>query len=429
MEETLPSAKPLSEEIDSRIDTQKYKVFLERAKSFFSQITPGDRVYLNHHDDSDGITAAVFIYTYLKEKFGDTIAIDLGSEVTSTDQFAQNSNAADHIISVDYWLEEIEEGQRQLRKISSEGKSVLMIDHHDREITDLTPADLAPHESPQHDPSFPETISSNAPLTYISPKRIGSSIPSEDFPAALLTFKLISDLATEDNIDISHLQHLLRISLVGDYSVPQWEEAVPPFDTDQTAYKLGKMMNAAENLANPSILVEYLYQNPDLSILMSTPEIQVLQFLETWFHEEAERIANTMPPANGPIFHTIQPEDIRRIETNGFRLTLKQQLRLGKRLADILTSKTSPEVGPTIIIMQIVDETNEALHLHISARDERPLKPFHMGILMQKLYATGGGHPNAGSATMRLPNQQPHTEIISRTTARILELTNSPKHF
>lgn len=259
------------------------------------------------------------------------------------------------------------------------GKHFLIFDHHDERLDDFDPIneDAATMEP---NPRIPEVAMSKAgagSFTYVSPKRLGSE--SEHFPAALIAFGM---LAHTGKVDLKKWEQLLLVAIGGDYAKNEWRGFC--FEHEKIARQgqyMGRILNAADNLKDPSRLITLMCQNPDLSEIMRSPEMEMLMKLDMAM---SEMMLGVIEPGSPLVFYHVDESDEERMDPEDPEDIHVHPPIIHKRFSDKLVEETYGE--KTVIITQFGRNAQEKIiSIHISARDAQPEDNHNMGTLMAEL--------------------------------------------
>lgn len=381
-------------DFEAMVNPERLRHYDQKVQEWIERIRPGDTVLVACHKDGDGISGGAVCAAFLKILFGDQINITFAHSLPSSQTFYAQAEQAQHVLITDLWIHNTEAGQSGLLALSEQGKNFLVFDHHDERLDDFDPINDQPH-SMEPNPRIPETRMNRAgagSFAYVSPKRLGCK--SEHFPAALIAFGM---LARTGKVDLERWKQLLLIAIGGDYAKDGWDNFC--FEHDKVAEKgqyIGRLLNAADNLKDPSRLITLMCQNPDLSEIMRSPEMEMLIRLDI---KMSEALLGAIDPESRLVLYHIDESEEEEMDPEDPENICVHPPILHKRFSDKVIEETRGE--KTSIITQFErDEQGEINSIHISARDIQPGYHHNMGVLMAELAENGGGHANAGGATI-----------------------------
>lgn len=405
-------------------DPEKLAIYEQRVAAMMERIKPGDTVVVACHKDGDGLPAGTFVLEFLKAFFGDNINIRFCHDIPSSQEFYLAACTANHVIAADLWIDNSRESQRGLVRLLEEGRNITVIDHHDERFDEFDI--MRPSLGDEiYDPRKPETmrsiVASENPgeLLYVSPTRLGSAYKSSDTPAAMITYKILCDLAKNRGVDMAKLEPLLLLAMGGDYAEDTWTNLRMKYqESERAGAYFGKLLNAADNLKNPHELIESMRRNPNIQDLARLPHIEALFRIDQWIDSKTTEFGGEQKDI---ILYHVSGDDEEDLLSQDQSDLLVPHPVLHKRLADRISETHYGQ--KTVIVTQFTRGENGTIKsIRVSARDGQSGENHHMGHLMANLVQNGGGHENAGGADIEIPSDVKPEEALFAIQSRIIEL-------
>jgi|GEM_PF-3746508 len=279
----------------SRIDPERKEFYQEKLGRALEKIKPGDKVLVACHSDADGMTGGG-IAEYFLEENKEGVQIGTCHYILDDERFYETAKDYDHIIVVDLWVDARQGHQENLRKLSEEGKNVIILDHHDERYD---PSKIRFGGS--HDNEIPETIGDN--ILYVTPNRLKSPI-GHNLTGAMVAYSMLAPFSKSG---LKKMKKFLPIAISGDYAREYWPELLEEIGDQELLDTLGHALNGGHSIEGATNIVRAMTKAEDPQQLLEVEEVKVLMNILNWVRERIKKVNADAPFL---IHSHLEPEDL-----------------------------------------------------------------------------------------------------------------------
>ena len=283
-----------------RLDPNLAAYYEHKVREFIDAIPQGEEILLACHPDTDGISGAAIIKTFLAKQRPD-VKITFCYAELDTEEFFEIAQNYNHIITTDLWIPTLKEDQKNLRTLLADGRKIAVFDHHDVHLKAFKPNKPQLADAP-YDHELPETLANGLPgeICFISPRRLGATMENEqNYTATAVTYRILSRL--EPSLAGEELAVLL--SVLGDKADESWPALIEENEEDfDNKARLARVINLAKNLKPQHIqrIIELLTSGKSAEEILTEPQIYKLILMRRWIKKRAAEIAAEHTAEHGP---------------------------------------------------------------------------------------------------------------------------------